>query len=134
MSSGAVKQAYQQVQISTSSPGEILVALYDGLFRFLTVAKHHMEHGKRAAAGEAMSRAYAILSELYATLDHEQYPELVENLSRLYDFSMARITHANLKGDPKALDDVIRVLTPIREGFTMAVKKAAWDLKEASGG
>src|SRR5437870_4577365 len=103
MSSHAAGQAYKTVQINTSSPGEILVALYDGLFKFLLVAKHSLETEKRAAAGEAMSKAYAIVSELYSTLDHDQYPELCDNLCQLYEFSMARITHANLRRDPKAL-------------------------------
>ncbi len=136
MPNPAAGQAYKVVQISTSSPGEILLALYDGLFKFLLVARHALEADRRAAAGQAMSRAHAIISELYTTLDHDQYPELCDNLTSLYEFCMARMTHANLKRDPRALDDVMRVLAPVREGFQIAVKQAAQDLaaKEATRG
>ena len=113
---------YKAVQIQTANPGELLVALYDGLFRFLLVAKHSMAAKKRGPAGEALSRAHAIVSELYAGLDRPKYPELCDNLSRLYDFCLSRITQANLKNDPAAIDDVMRVLTPVREAFTEAVK------------
>jgi flagellar protein FliS len=116
---------YQQVQIRTSTPGELLIALFDGLFRFLNVARHNMRNGKRVAANEPLSRAYAIVSELYTSLDHDKAPELCSNLGSVYDFCLSRITHANCKNSPEALDDVIRVLTPIREGFTIAVRQVS---------
>ncbi len=116
-------EQYKLVQITTSNPGEVLVALFDGLFRFLLVAKHMLpQPGKRGQAGEAMSKAHAIVSELYTGLDRSQYPELVDNLTRVYEDCLGRITHANLKNDVAAIDEVIRVLTPGREGFAQAVK------------
>jgi flagellar protein FliS len=114
---------YQQVQLRTSNPGEILIALFDGLFKFLLLAKHHMVAGRRGPSGEAISRAFAIVSELYCSLDHSKSPELCANLSSLYDFAMDRLTKANLKREPELIDEVIRVLTPIREAFTTVVKQ-----------
>lgn len=125
-------EQYKLVQITTANPGEVLVALYDGLFRFLLVAKHMLpQPGKRGQAGEAMSRAHAIVSELYTGLDRNAYPELVDNLSRVYEYCLGRITQANLKNDAKAIDDVIRVLTPIREGFAQVVKNTSKEELEA---
>ncbi len=119
----STSEQYKLVQITTANPGEVLVALFDGLFRFLLVAKHTLpQPGKRGQAGEALSKAHAIVSELYANLDRAQYPELVDNLSRVYEYCLGRITHANLKNDAAAIDDVVRVLTPIREGFAHVVK------------
>ncbi len=116
---------YQNVQIQTGSPGEILVALYDALFRFLAVARHSLQNKKIGPGAEAISKAYAIVSEFYMTLDHTKYPELCANLERIYDFAMTRLTHANLKRDAKAVEDVIRVLTPVREAFIAVVKQEA---------
>ena len=39
MTMSAAIQRYKAVQVKTSSPGEILVMLYDGLFKFLDEAK-----------------------------------------------------------------------------------------------
>jgi flagellar secretion chaperone FliS len=113
---------YKNVQIQTADRGNILIALYDGLFRFLIVAKHGLTNKKRGQAGEALSRAHAIISELCSTLDRSKFPELCENLTRLYQFSMARLTHANIHNDPAPIDEVMRVLTPIRDAFTQAVR------------
>ena len=132
MSQSALSR-YQDTKVQVSGPGELLVALFDGLFRFLNVARHCMRTGKRAQAGESISKAYSILSELYVALDHDKAPELCANLAALYDFSMSRVTQANLKNDASMLDDVVRVLTPVREAFGEAVKQVAREAKAAAG-
>jgi flagellar protein FliS len=116
---------YQSVQIRTSTPGEILIALYDGLFKFLQVAKHSILNRKVARAGEALSRAHAILSELYGSLDHSQYPELCKSLSSLYEFCLMRLTYANRHRKVEVIDEVMRLLTPVREANREAVKAVA---------
>ena len=115
---------YQSVQITTSSPGELLITIYDGLFRFLNVARFGLLNGRRAQAGEAISKAHAILTELAVSLDTKHAPELCANLSALYDFSLHRLTQANLKNDARQIDEIIRVLGPIREAFTTVVRGA----------
>lgn len=124
---------YQSVQITTSSPGEVLIALLDGLFKFLHVAKHCLGSGERARAGQAMSRAHAIISELLTSLDHSQAPELCQNLASIYDFCLSRISHANRHNDSKAIEEVMRVMTPIREAFTTAVRSLPKDSAKATG-
>ncbi len=116
---------YQSVKITTSSPGELLVALYDGLFRFLRAGSFALKNKRRAEASHAISRAHAILTELYVSLDPRHAPELCANLSALYSFCLERIVAANLKSDAAQLDDVIRVLTPVREAFREAVEQVA---------
>ena len=63
-------QRYNQVRMTTSTPGELLLALYDGLFRFLNQAKVCLQAKQMPRARELLSKAYAILSELYIALDH----------------------------------------------------------------
>ena len=118
-------QRYQSVQITTASPGELLVTVFDGLIRFLNVARMGLANGKRAQAGEAIGKAHAILTELSVSLDHNHAPDLCANLTALYEFSMGRLTQANLKNDPTKIDEVIRVLAPIREAFTTVVRQGA---------
>jgi flagellar protein FliS len=117
---------YQAVKVTTSSPGDLLVALLDGLFKFLHIARHHLaKGGDRAKAGQSMSKAHAIITELLTSLAPEHAPELCQNLSRVYDFCLTRITYANRHNDPQAIEEVMRVMTPIREAFTIAVRNLA---------
>jgi flagellin-specific chaperone FliS len=45
---------------------------------------------------------------------------------------MDRITFANLKGDIKAVEEVVRVLTPLREAWQIAVPQAAREAAQAA--
>src|SRR5882724_1539294 len=123
--SANVAARYQSVQIRTNDPGEALVALYDGLFRFLNVARYGLRNGQRGRAGEALSKAHAIVSEFYLALDHKQAPELCANLAALYTFCLERLTRANIKSDANAIDEVVRVLQPVRDAFTTVVRSEA---------
>ncbi len=129
MSTSAAIQRYKSVQVKTSSPGEILVMLYDGLFRFLEEAREAIAADDRARAGDRINRAHAIVNELAATLNKDVAPELCENLEALYFFSSAKLIEANLYQDPERISQVIRVLGPIRDGFTTVVRQ-----QQAGGG
>src|SRR5690242_13400945 len=82
---------YRQVVVSTSTPGELLIALYGGLFRFLKNARLLLEAKKRGQASEQISKARAIICELDLALDHEASPELCANLNALYGFCLNRL-------------------------------------------
>jgi flagellar protein FliS len=116
---------YKAVQVKTSSPGDILVMLYDGVFRFLGEARTAMANDDRARAGDRINRAHAILTEFTAGLNHSVAPELCANLQGVYMFSMGHLLSANLTQDPTKIDEVMRVLTPLREGFKEAVRQNA---------
>jgi flagellar protein FliS len=123
-------QRYSQVRMTTASPGELLLALYDGLFRFLNGAKICIERKEMSRARELLSKAYAILSELYIALDHTLAPELCSNLEALYGFSMDRVSLASRRGQVAPIDEVIRVMTPLREAWQIAVPQAALEQHE----
>jgi flagellar protein FliS len=115
---------YEQVQATTSSPGEILLALYDGLFRFLRGAELCFQNKQLVKGRELLSKSHAIISELLLALDHGKSPELCSQLEAIYDYCMGTIVQANLKTDVQLVSDVIRVLTPLREAWVQAVPEA----------
>jgi len=115
---------YQQIQATTATPGELLLALYDGLFRFLKAAKMCFENKQAVKAREYLSKSHAILSELYIALDYSQAPELCGQLEAIYGFCMGHILQCNLKNNPAMIDDVLRALTPLKEAWTIAVPEA----------
>jgi flagellar protein FliS len=121
---------YTQIRNTTSTPGELLLALYDGLFRFMNGAKIAIEKKDLRIARELLSKAYAITSELYIALDHDVAPELCHQLEGVYGFAMDRITLASRKGEVQPLEEAIRVLTPLREAWQIAVPQAQRELAE----
>lgn len=125
-------QRYNQVRMTTSTPGELLLAMYEGLFRFLGGAKVCIERKELGRARELLSKAYAILSELYIALDHSVFPELCANLEGLYGFAMDRVQWASRKALTEPIDEVVRVLTPLREAWQVAVPQAMREQHEAA--
>jgi flagellar protein FliS len=129
MLASAAAQRYQAVQVKTASPGEILVMLYDGVFRFLGEARAAIERDDRPKAGERIDRSHAIITELAAGLNRSVAPELCDQLGGIYSFCMGRLVEANLTRDPAKIDEVLRVLAPLRDGFREAVR-----IEAAKGG
>jgi flagellar protein FliS len=125
-------QRYTQVRMTTSTPGDLLLALYDGLFRFLNQAKVCIQNKQMARGRELLSKSYAILSELYIALDHSVFPELCANLEALYGFAMDRVMQASRKGLVEPIDEVTRVLAPLREAWQTAVPQAVREEHERS--
>lgn len=123
MSAATLLTRYGTVQMTTSSPGQILVLLYDGLFRFLGEARTAITAHDRARAGERISRSHAILDLLDSTLDPAHSPELCDNLHGLYLFCMSRLVTANVNQDVAPLDEVLRILGPLREAWKEAVSR-----------
>jgi len=122
--------AYKHTAINaTHSKEKILLMLYEGAVRFVRFARMGMEEKSAKTKGENISKVLGVLTELDCALDREGGGELVENLSDLYHYMMDRLTHANVKNDPEALNEVERLLTELKDGFEGVLQK---DLKEAS--
>ncbi len=123
MSQLAVARKYQAVQIESSSPGQVLIALYDGCIRFCKAAQIQIEAGDVAGKGTLVSKAVAILGELRSTLDHTVAPELCDSLERLYIFFQEQLALANIKMDPTFIDPVVKILSELRDTWLDAVRE-----------
>ncbi len=117
----AVARKYKTTQIESSSPGQILLALYDGCIRFCRTAQQHILAGDVAAKGIAISKASAILGELRGTLDHKVAPELCEHLDKLYLFFQEQLSLANIRMDGAPIVPVVKLLGELRESWATAV-------------
>ncbi|HKO94468.1 MAG TPA: flagellar export chaperone FliS [Polyangiaceae bacterium] len=130
---GKAADRYKEVRVNTSTPGELLLALYDGLFRFLNSARVCFENNQNARGREFVGKARAVVSELLLALDHAAAPELCANLAAVYDFALSRLSDANRDAQTKPLEDVARALTPLREAWALAVPKAIAEANAKGG-
>lgn len=123
--------AYRTQQLQSATSGEILLALYDGAIRYLGLAKRSMEGGHYAEKGAAIDRVLKIMTELEGSLDHQQAPELTENLRSLYTHIRQRVLVASSSLDPEVLEDVVKLLSPLREAWSEATRQSAAGSAEA---
>ena len=108
---------YRSTRTTTVSPLQVLLQLYDGALRYLRAGADAIDARDPAARGVALSKAHAIVSELQATLDDSQAPELCAQLHSLYDFILGQITTANAKRQTKPIDDAMKVLVELRSAW-----------------
>ena len=115
-------RAYANVGVNTAvdsaSPHKLVLMLYDALLKQLRIAKLHIERREVAHKGAAISKAISFIDQgLRLGLDLERGGSIASQLLALYDYSTTRLLHANVHNDIAAIDEVIRLIEPIRSAW-----------------
>ena len=113
---------YHQTQITTATPEKILLLLYDGAIGNCRKAVDLIERKDVAGKGVCIGKALAIIGELMSTLNHDVGGEISQRLEQLYIFVMSELTRANIEGRTQSLNDVIKVLSILRDAWTQAIE------------
>ena len=114
--------AYKTVGAQSSVDGadahQLIVLVFDGLLQAVNAARGALTRGEVALKGEQIQRAVRLLEEgLKGGLDMARGGELARQLRALYDYCIERLTQANLRNDGEALAEVVRLVTPVAEGW-----------------
>jgi len=116
--------AYMQTQVTTTTPGHLVVMLYDGAITFLEQAKEEIQARNYAKKGILISQALDIIAELDGSLNSEKGGEIAQNLHKLYMYCNTRLLQANLKMDTGLVDEVIGILSSFRSAFSEISKQS----------
>ena len=108
---------YRKAAVSTASPLQLVIMLYDGALRFMQQGKKAMADGDLQDQNEKLQRAQKIVAELMACLDMDQGGEIAQNLFALYDFAYNRLVSANMEDRPDFVDQAMKVLCELRESW-----------------
>jgi flagellar secretion chaperone FliS len=109
--------AYKTNSITTQTPGQIVVLLYEGAIKFLKQGAQAMENKQYAEKGSLLGRATDIIGELNASLDLEVGGEIARNLRNLYIFMIQEITRASFQNDPEKVRGVVGCLEELLDGW-----------------
>ena len=128
--------AYRKVGVETSvdqaNPHHLVGMLFDGLLVALGAAKAAMERKDIKVKCQQIIVAVRILEEgLKCGLNLEQGGELAVNLDRLYGYCVLRLTQANARNDAAALDEVLRLVEPLVDGWRQIGSASAPQLMAA---
>ncbi len=118
----AYLNSYQQNQVVTASPEQILIMLYDGAIRFVRQAQGALSAGDRKTKMMAIQKAVNIITEFRNTLDHEVGGEIAVNLDALYDYLLRELIRANVGNEAKPLEIVEGHLSGLREAWVQAIE------------
>ncbi|MCL6611793.1 MAG: flagellar export chaperone FliS [Peptococcaceae bacterium] len=121
---------YKQNAVQGAGRGELTLMLYDGLVKFIRLALLAVEKKDIKEAHGSLVRAQGIVAYLNETLDHRY--EISQNLSALYDYMNRRLVAANVRKDPRIIEEVLGLAVDMRDTWQQAVKLAGdaavrWD-------
>lgn len=121
-SSRNMSSVYRQIDIETGVSGasshQLITLLFNGALDCIAQAKGAMQARNIESKCHAINKSVRIVDEgLKAGLDLNAGGELAHNLHGLYSYITMRLTQANLRNDPDALDECTRLLTPIRDAW-----------------
>lgn len=113
--------SYKAVSVETSSPGQLVLMLYDGALRFLGAARQGFASGSDRERNETVNngciRAQNILAELQACLDMKVEGDFAKTMYSLYDYMLTRLQEANLQKTEEPIVEVEGLLTQIRDAW-----------------
>ena len=112
--------AYKQNSVTTASPGELTLMLYNGCLKFLTKAKRAIEDKNIEERNNNIQRAQAIIYELMSTLNMDI--EISKEMLPLYDYMTRRLTDANFKNDIAIIEEVEGLVTEFRDTWKEVIK------------
>ncbi|SUI89343.1 flagellar export chaperone FliS [Shewanella putrefaciens] len=114
-------QSYRKVSVesdlSVASPHRIIQMLFAGALERLAQAKCAIEQGDIAQRGLLMGKAIGIVSGLNGSLNMDAEGDVANNLTRLYDYMLRRMSEANINNDAQAIDEVVAILKTLKEGW-----------------
>ena len=122
-------QAYKNTQIKTANQGTLIVMLYDGAMKFITIAVEALNEKppQLDKISNNIIKAQDIITELMVSLDFEKGGEIAKHLFRLYVFINRQLLEANIKKDTTPLEEAKGLLCDLRAVWVEINKKNNFD-------
>ena len=119
---------YQEHALDGASPVDLVVALYDGIIRFLHAAIVAVEHEDVPGRRVAVKRALAILIHLQARLRMDIGGRPAQVLSEFYASMFALILQASLAASEPRFEEVIACVRNVRDAWRQVAQDPALGL------
>lgn len=115
-------QTYQSNQVTTATPADLTLMLYNGAIKFIKQTKSAIEEKNVARAHETSLKVQNILYELMSTLNNEY--EISKEFLKLYEYMLQRTIEANIRKDITILSEVEDLFVQFRDTWKEAMQLA----------
>lgn len=113
-------QAYQQNSVTTASPGELTLMLYNGCLKFIGRAITAIENNNISERNNNIQKAQNIIRELMVTLNMDM--EISNNMILLYDYMLEQLINANVNNNVQALKDAEALVKEFRDTWKQVIQ------------
>ena len=116
--------SYQQHALEGASAVDLVVALYDGIIRFLYVAIDGVEQGDASTRRSAVKRALDIIIHLQARLRMDVGGRPAQALSEFYASIFAQILQASQSASKAKFEHAIHCVRNVRDAWREVAKRS----------
>jgi len=122
-------RAYRTNSVVTASPGQLVLMLFDGVLRSLSIAREAFtmppdDMRRIAVINTQLIKAQTIIAELQGTLNMEAGDgKFAHEMYRLYDYYTRRLVEANLRKQVEPVIEVERLLGDVRGAWAEMLKQ-----------
>lgn len=114
-------QQFMKQSVSTMTPVQLLVALYEKAEQELNKAVYYIEKNDIEKANNSINKVEDIISMLDGSLKMKY--EISNNLTALYTYFKERLIEANIKKDAEIIKEIIPFMTELKLTFTEVSRK-----------
>lgn len=114
---GDYRASNTMAQTSQASPVELVLMLVDGLLDEMARLRMHIAQQRFEEKSRSIAKCSDILTGLASALEVDTGNEVVENLSRLYDFCAQHLNQAGFEMDVAKVDEVLNLVQTLRAGW-----------------
>ena len=121
--------AYANNKISTASPADLVLMLYEGAIKFCNIAIVAIENKDIEKAHNNIVKVQRIIEEFQITLDYKY--ATAKDFNEVYTYLLSRLREANMKKDIEILEEVLKHLRTMRDTWkeVMRLTKNGTDVK-----
>ncbi|WP_313892548.1 flagellar export chaperone FliS [Psychrobacillus sp.] len=119
MAAQSVHQAYKNNSVSTASPGELTLMLYNGCLKFLGKAKIAIAEKDIQEKNINLQKAQNIIQELMVTLNMNI--EISKSMMQMYEYMNHRLIEANIQNSVEIIAEVEGYVTEFRDTWKQVI-------------
>ncbi|HVZ83362.1 MAG TPA: flagellar export chaperone FliS [Terracidiphilus sp.] len=116
--------SYQEHTLEGASAVDLVVALYDGIIRFLYTAADAVDKGDIAGRRAAVKRAFDIIIHLQARLRMDVGGKPAQALSEFYASIFAQILQASQAASREKFEHAIDCVRNVRDAWKQVAREA----------
>ncbi|SHK44014.1 flagellar export chaperone FliS [Tepidibacter formicigenes] len=110
-----IEKQYLASRVATANEAQLVAILYEGLIDTLKECINYID-SDRENFNKSINKSRDIISEFIATLKGGS--EITNNYKSLYLYINKLITDADIKKDKSKLEEAIKIVTPLYEGWS----------------
>ena len=119
MSAQSVHQAYKNNSVSTASPGELTLMLYNGCLKFLGKAKVAIANNDVQEKNINLQKAQNIIQEFMVTLNMNV--DISKSMMQMYEYMNHRLIEANINNDIALVEEVEGYVIDFRDTWKQVI-------------